>query len=68
LARLGLSDVITVKRAEALRFKAGDRFAAVYWVDDKHAYVVSGPAERAKLERISKMVYEQVDKDGAKKS
>jgi hypothetical protein len=30
--------------------------------------VVSGPAERAKLERISKMIYEQVDKDGAKKS
>jgi len=52
----------------ALRFKAGDRFAAFYWVDDKHAYVVSGPAERAELERVSKMVYEQVDKDGAKKS
>jgi anti-sigma factor RsiW len=52
----------------ALRFKTGDRFAAFYWVDDKHAYVVSGPAERARLERISKMVYEQVDKSGAKKS
>ena len=52
----------------ALRFKTGGRFAAFYWVDDKHAYVVSGPAERAKLEQISKMVYEQVDKGGTKKS
>ena len=52
----------------ALRFKTGDHFAAFYWVDDKHAFVVSGPAERAKLERISKLVYEQVDKGGAKKS
>jgi anti-sigma factor RsiW len=52
----------------ALRFKTGNRFAAFYWVDDQHAYVVSGPAERAKLERISKMVYEQVDKSGAKRS
>ena len=48
----------------ALRFKSGGRFAAFYWVDDKRAFVVSGPAERAKLERMSKMVYEQVDKGG----
>ena len=27
----------------ALRFKAGKQFAAFYWVDDKVAYVVSGP-------------------------
>lgn len=52
----------------ALRFKTGDRFAAFYWVDDKHGYVVSGPAERARLEQVSKTVYEQVDKSGAKKS
>jgi anti-sigma factor RsiW len=52
----------------ALRFKTGDRYAAFYWVDDKRAYVVSGPAERGRLEQISKMVYEQVDKSDAKKS
>ena len=52
----------------ALRFKTGGRFAAFYWVDDKHAYVVSGPAQRAKLEQISKMVYEQVDRGMTKKS
>lgn len=52
----------------ALRFKQGKRFAAVYWVDDKLAYVVSGPAERARLESIAKAVYEQVDKADNKKS
>ncbi|HZT27811.1 MAG TPA: anti-sigma factor [Pseudolabrys sp.] len=54
--------------ATALRFKEGDRFAAFYWVDDKVGYVVSGPAERDRLETISKMVYEQVDKNAGKKS
>ena len=34
----------------ALRYKDGDRFAAFYWVDDKLAYVVSGPADRERLE------------------
>ncbi len=54
--------------SSALRFKSGSHFAAVYWVDDKRAFVVSGPAERARLERVSKLVYEQVDKSGAKRS
>jgi len=52
----------------ALRYKAGDRLAAFYWVDDKHAYVVSGPADRDQLEKVAKSVYEQVDKSGARKS
>jgi len=52
----------------ALRYKHGDRFAAFYWVDDKHAYVVSGPADREQLEKVAKTVYEQVDKTGARKS
>ncbi len=52
----------------ALRFKDGDGSAAFYWVDDKVAYVVSGPADRGKLEDVTKTVYEQVDKTGAKKS
>jgi anti-sigma factor RsiW len=52
----------------ALRFKEGQRFAAFYWVDDKVAYAVSGPADRDRLEQVAKTVYEQVDKSGAKKS
>jgi len=52
----------------ALRFKSADGSAAFYWVDDKVAYVVSGPADRDRLEKITKTVYEQVDKSGSKKS
>ncbi len=52
----------------ALRYKHGDRFAAFYWVDDKHAYVVSGPAERDRLEKVTKAVWEQIDRSGARKS
>ena len=39
--------------------------AAFYWVDDKVAYVVSGPADRDRLETVTKSVYEQVDKTPA---
>jgi anti-sigma factor RsiW len=52
----------------ALRFKGGESSAAFYWVDDKVAYVVSGPADRDQLEKVTKSVYEQVDKTGARKS
>ncbi|HEY1310541.1 MAG TPA: anti-sigma factor [Pseudolabrys sp.] len=51
----------------ALRFKSGDSSAAFYFVDDKVAYVVSGPADRDALEKVTKSVYEQVDKTGARK-
>jgi anti-sigma factor RsiW len=37
-------------------------------VDDKVAYVVSGPADRDRLEKVTQTVYEQVDKSGVKKS
>jgi anti-sigma factor RsiW len=52
----------------ALRYKRGNRYAAFYWVDDKVAYVVSGPAERDRLEKVSKTIYDQVDRSGARKS
>jgi len=52
----------------ALRYKSDDHSAAFYWVDNKIAYVVSGPADRDRLERVTKTVYEQVDKSGVKKS
>jgi anti-sigma factor RsiW len=51
----------------ALRYKDEDRVAAFYWVDDKVAYVVSGPADRDRLEQITKAVYEQIDKTGLRK-
>ena len=52
----------------ALRYKTDESSAAFYWVDGKVAYVVSGPADREKLEKVTKTVYEQVDKSGARKS
>jgi anti-sigma factor RsiW len=52
----------------ALRFKEGQRVAAFYWVDDKIAYAVSGPADREQLEKVAKTVYDQVDRSGARKS
>jgi len=51
----------------ALRYKSGERFAAFYWVDDRHAYVVSGPADREQLEKVAKSVYEQINKRGGRK-
>ena len=52
----------------ALRFRKSNQFAAFYWVDDKVAYAVAGPADRERLEQVAKSVYEQVDKTGARKS
>ncbi|MGA8175599.1 MAG: anti-sigma factor, partial [Pseudolabrys sp.] len=51
----------------ALRYTGGDQFAAFYWVDNKIAYVISGPADRERLETVTKAAYEQLDKTGTKK-
>ncbi len=52
----------------ALRFKSEKQFGAVYWVEDKLAYVVIGPDQRARLETVAKKVYDQIDKAMSKKS
>ncbi len=52
----------------ALHFKTGKQFATFSWVDDKVGYVVSGPDNRARLEKVTKTIYEQVDKSGTRKS
>ena len=52
----------------ALRYKGSDRTAAFLWVDDKRAYVVSGPADRDRMEAVTKAIYEQVEKPEARKS
>ena len=59
----------TAAAETALRFKSSDSAAAFYWVDDEIAYVVSGPADRERLEKVTKSAYEQIEKSGgAKKS
>jgi anti-sigma factor RsiW len=54
--------------ASAFRYTAGERAAAFYWADGKVAYVVSGPADRERLEKVAKAAYEQMERDEAKKS
>ena len=46
----------------AMRYRAADRFAAVYWVEHGLAYVVSGPADRERLLNVAQAAYDQIDK------
>ncbi len=65
-ARRGERFTIYCARVEtpetALRFKEGERSAAFYWAGDKVAYVVSGPANRERLEKVTKAIYEQMER------
>jgi|SRR5271170_6806579 len=51
----------TSDQETALRYTAGDKNAAYYWVDRNLAYVLSGPAERDKLHAIAQAAYDQID-------
>lgn len=51
----------------SLRYKDDDRVAAFYWVDKNVVYAVSGPADRAKLEAVTKSIYDQVEKANVQK-
>jgi anti-sigma factor RsiW len=46
----------------AMRFRAADRYAALYWVEKGLAYVVSGPLDRERLEIVAQAAYEQIDR------
>ena len=46
----------------AMRYRAGERFAALYWVERGLAYVVSGPADRERLVSVAQAAYDQIDK------
>ena len=54
--------------ASAFRYTSGERAAAFYWADGKVACVVSGPADRERLEKVAKAAYEQMERDDAKRS
>jgi anti-sigma factor RsiW len=45
-----------------LRYRAGERFSAFYWVENGLAYVVSGPADRERLLQVAQAAYDQIDK------
>jgi len=46
----------------AMRYRAADRFAAFYWVDQGVAYIVSGPSDRERLLQVAQAAYDQIDK------
>jgi anti-sigma factor RsiW len=46
----------------AMRFRAAEPFAAVYWIERGLAYVVSGLPERERLLRVAQAAYDQIDK------
>ena len=45
----------------ALRYRAAGPVGSVFWVEDDVAFVVSGPADRARLQKVAEAVYEQVE-------
>jgi anti-sigma factor RsiW len=51
----------TSDQQSALRYTAGERNAAYYWVDGSVAYVLSGPAQQDRLHEIAKTAYDQID-------
>jgi anti-sigma factor RsiW len=46
----------------AMRYRAADRLATFYWVDQGVAYVVSGAADRERLLQVAQAAYDQIDK------
>jgi len=45
----------------ALRYRATGPVGSVFWIEDDVAFVVSGPADRARLQKVAETVYEQIE-------
>ena len=45
----------------ALRYRATGTVGSVFWIEDDVAFVVSGPADRARLQKVAETVYEQIE-------
>jgi anti-sigma factor RsiW len=50
----------------ALRYLEGERFAAFTWIDGEFGFVVSGPDKRERLEKVTQLIYEQVERAARK--
>jgi anti-sigma factor RsiW len=46
----------------AMRYRSGEHFAALYWVERGLAYVVSGPIDRERLLSVAQAAYDQIDR------
>jgi anti-sigma factor RsiW len=45
----------------ALRYRAAGPVGSYFWVQDDVAFVVSGPADRTRLQKVAESIYEQVE-------
>jgi len=45
----------------ALRYRTTGPVGSVFWADNDVSFVVSGPADRARLQKIAETVYEQIE-------
>jgi anti-sigma factor RsiW len=45
----------------ALRYRATGPVGSFFWVEDEVAFVVSGPADKARLQKVAESVYEQIE-------
>lgn len=51
----------------ALRYQAAEAIAAFYWIEGELSYVVAGPADRGRLQKVAEAAYEQLEKAPAGK-
>ena len=45
----------------SFRFNVAGQFGAVHWIENDVGYVVSGPADKERLNRIAQLAYEQTE-------
>jgi anti-sigma factor RsiW len=51
----------TTAPQSALRYRAAGVVGSFFWFDDDAGFVVSGPADRARLQKVAESVYEQME-------
>jgi len=46
----------------ALRYSVAGEVAAFYWIEGEYGYVVAGPADRDRLQKVASATYEQLER------
>jgi anti-sigma factor RsiW len=52
----------------ALRYRVSGQVGAYYWIEGEFGYVMTGPADRDRLQRVAQQAYEQLEKTVPAKS
>jgi anti-sigma factor RsiW len=52
----------------ALRYRASGPVAAFYWIEGEFGYVMTGPADRERLQKVAERAYEQLERGAPAKS